>query len=76
MCKDGNALALGTIWASRETVLRCSVVAVRCIIFVLVMPLYVGLCVTGDERRKCEKLNMDTSVCGGGCRSVAVAFFD
>jgi hypothetical protein len=29
-----------------------------------------------DERRKCEKLNMDTSVCGGGCRSVAVAFFD
>lgn len=44
--------------------------------FVLVMPLYVGFHVPRDERRKCEKLNMDTSVCGGGCLSVAVAFFD
>lgn len=76
MCKDDNALVLDTILASRKTVLRCSVVAVRCMIFVLVMPLYVGLHVTGDERRKCEKFNMDTSVCGGGCRSMAVAFFD
>lgn len=76
MCKDDNALVLDTILASRKTVLRCSVVAVRYMTFVLVMPLYVGFHVPGDERRKCEKLNMDTSVCGGGCRSVAVAFFD
>ena len=76
MCKDVYALDLGSTLASRKTVLRCSVVAVRYMTFVLVMPLYVRLHVTGDERRKYEKLNMDTSVCGGGCRSVAVAFFD
>lgn len=28
-----------------------------------------------DERRKCEKLNMDIGICGGGFRDMATAFF-
>ena len=42
--------------------------------FVLVMPLYVRLYVVRDERRKYEELNMDTSICGGGCPVYDIRF--
>ena len=48
VCKDVNALALGLTSASRKTVLRCCVVAVRYMIFVLAM----SLSVTTDMERK------------------------
>ncbi len=66
--KDGNVLVLGSTLASRKY--RSALLLGGCPVYDirLVMPL-------DRKENTFEKLNVDSVVFGGGCRSVAVAFF-